>query len=281
MSNEASQAVASGDSAGAQHPEVEAQSDATRLLAALSSSSNLDAENASTVQSTSSDSALPKDSSPLGEFPKSGFVGSTPPSVASSAADSEISLAPKSFHQFEAIEFHNHIVTKLPALKSDIDIQTFISFDLSVKTFLSTIDSSNFASTLSEFGIDPVSKAFKFRILENFLLNEINSDSSIPVEIRNYWASFKSSKVPAVPISPSFQSPQVTPASRRGSDNLHDQPNKQLKFDSPQMLLPGCANLMNTPSFYSQLGNTTGSLFHMLDQTPASLAPSIVHNVIW
>lgn len=231
----------------------------------------LDAEvllNSMTVQTPQSADVVPKANYHLGESSK--------PADSDNSSKDEIQPPSKSFWSYGPSEFYTAITAKLSALKSDLDLSQFQSFDLSVQTFLETVDASSFHQFSSDLGIHPVQKSFKFRLLENFLLGEIASDLNVPKIHRDYWEAYKKSKQISAPVASPLPSP-----SHRDVENTFDSPDvaKRIKFDEvtpSRMSLPGLASSIATPSFFSQLGNSTGSLFSLLDSNPHPATPMTV-----
>ena len=121
MNVEAGQASSSeSNSSGVHISEEQAKEEASNLLAQISSPSNLGGgEAAGSVQNPQTESTAPQVSSPLGKSIKSILVGSSPPFELKPDATGFIA-SPIIFLDFDAIQFHNHLVKKLPALKNDI-----------------------------------------------------------------------------------------------------------------------------------------------------------------
>ena len=107
-----------------------AAADAQSLLESLSKDGEMQ------VQNAQSDQSLLYISNHLGENQKREAV-----EIFTSVRES--SALPKTFWTFDPTEFHQAITAKIPALKHDLDVAIFVSFDLSVQTLLATIDSSN------------------------------------------------------------------------------------------------------------------------------------------
>jgi glucose-induced degradation protein 4 len=219
------------------------------------------------VQTARSDESMPSDSSHLGENAKRDDVEKSNSLSASTSA-------PKTFWSYDPKEFFDAITASIPALKSDFSLDTFVSFNLSVQSFLSTIDSESFSGIIAQLGIHPTTNPFKFRLFETFILNQIQQDINVPEATRNYWAEFKKSKQLPAPISPSIpiHTPIANVSNSRGNfafGGSASTPAKHLDFSddySPStMKIPGRTDEIRTPKFFKDLGNTTGSLFSMLD----------------
>jgi hypothetical protein len=124
------------------------------------------------VQTARSDESVPSDSSHLGESAKRDDVESNSLSASTSA--------PKTFWSYNPKEFFDVITARIPALKSDFSLDTFVNFNLSVQNFLSTIDSQSFSGIIAQLGIHPTTNPFKFRLFETFILNQIHQDINVP-----------------------------------------------------------------------------------------------------
>lgn len=125
------------------------------------------------VQTARSDESMPSDSSHLGENAKRDDVEKSNSLSASTSA-------PKTFWSYDPKEFFDAITASIPALKSDFSLDTFVSFNLSVQSFLSTIDSESFSGIIAQLGIHPTTNPFKFRLFETFILNQIHQDINVP-----------------------------------------------------------------------------------------------------
>ena len=129
MSELASPALNESSNGGSLNLSGEAAHDsAAHLLAQISS-------NDSQVQNLPGGDAVQAVINPLGEYSK-------PATVRNHVSVVELSLLPKLFWSFEPTEFHQAITAKIPALEQNLDVSNFVNFNLSVQTFLATIDSA-------------------------------------------------------------------------------------------------------------------------------------------
>jgi hypothetical protein len=129
MSELASPALNESSNGGSLNFSGEAAHDsAAHLLAQISS-------NDSQVQNLPGGDAVQTVINPLGEYSK-------PATVRNHVSVVELSLLPKLFWSFEPTEFHQAITAKIPALEQNLDVSNFVNFNLSVQTFLATIDSA-------------------------------------------------------------------------------------------------------------------------------------------
>jgi len=240
---------------------VQALQEATSLLESFSSKDQ--------VQNPQSGKVSLEGSSHLGETLQQSNVEISP-SISNQSA-----VISKTFWSLDPTEFCTAITAKIPALQSNVDLSKFVSYSMSVQTFVSAIDASNFVDSILELVIGISQNDFKFRLLENFILGELTSDLSIPEIHRNYWADYKKSKSVPLPIAP--QTPQIRAGSSASSPVVVDgqEVAKRLKFESTpgSLQLPGRNSPMATPAFFQQLGHSTSSLFSLLDHKPAPVSP--------
>jgi hypothetical protein len=106
------------------------------------------------------------------------------------------------FWSLTAAELLSLLQSKIPALKIDFLESAFISFELSTKNLLEMITVETKADIFSAIGINPTQQKIKALLLENFLIAETISDSNVPSHIREYWASYKTSKFAPMPVTP-------------------------------------------------------------------------------
>lgn len=223
-------------------------------------------------------------------------------SAQSSAAESNSQISgsdqsgkkPNSFWQLSATELLDLLQSKIQALKDDIDSTAILASNLSTQTLLDmwTVESKD--DIYFAMGIDPKKNSFKALLLENFLIAQTISDSSVPDSIRNYWTNFKSQKFNT--FNSGAEASAGGKSSRQNSDLSTPIVNKKLSFIAlededdvvtavtpkrttsmpKQISIPGVANPMTTPSFYKHIAESSNSFFHMLDNSPAQLSESTI-----